>query len=315
MNENWQNEIVIAKEASLLGSPDSPHFRPPGIRGLYLSPEVLRRLETKDIFRRVKENIIQAQAWSFTLSRHFALDAFSDLWLDAVADGLGTTDGDTTTRTAKSDRPPVTYTADIWGQGIESPVRLSGITLRRLELIIQSGRLIEEETEWAALRADPLDPEDISAAVEQPPQRPMAALKSSMALATGSGPWTPTSYHRDTFSGQILLERDVEPVMYGEDGLPTRYAIDGPFQCLGRATCAPSLGNLYALMEEAVECRILWTFAPEDGQRLEIELPSAVAKLTGTNIIADGSTEYPFDWLARSKGLGTFITRRLDVAP
>lgn len=312
MNEAWQNECLIAREDGLLGPPLGDYFRPPGLRTVFLSGDVVKRLETRDIFRRVKDNIIQHQAWALTVSRQFALDAFADLWLDAIADGPGITVGDVTTRQGRRDRPPVTFTLDLFGTALNGSRRLSGVTLQKLELVIQSGRIITEESEWIVCQNAELNPADIPTPVEQPTHAATAAFKASMYLAFGSGAWTPSNNKKETFSGQILLERQIDAVQFSEDGIAQRLATSGPFQMLGRATCAPSLGNLDTLTRSAAPCRILWKITPRPGQSLEFEIPAAIAKLAGGDIIADGFSEYPLDWMGCSDLSGTFITRRLD---
>lgn len=312
MYEAWLSSFALAREASILGAATGDRINIPGVRTIYAAPDVRKRLEIKDIFRRSKYNGVLHQAWTLTISREFAADAFADLWLDAISDGSASTVDSITTRQHRREREPLTFTADatLPGETITAR-RFRGITLASVELIVQARRAIIEETTWAVLRNDDLPIADVEPG--DTITRPVVtALNATGSLALGAGAWTPAESPTAIFSGQIMAQREISPCQFDEDGLPERFETTGPFELLGRAIISPEFGGLAELSAEAAACRLFWRIGTPT-QRIEFEIATGVAKASGGNILHSGDGTVPLDWMARTDGLGSFITRRLDA--
>lgn len=312
MYEAWLTTFAIAREASILGAATGDRINVPGVRTIYAAPDVRKRFEVKNIFRRSKFNSVLHQAWTLTISREFATDAFADFWLDAIADGEGITADGTTTRQHRREREPLTFTADATLAG-ESDVarRFRGITLASVELIVQARRMIIEETTWSVLRNDDLPIADVEDG-QTITRQPCTALDATGSLALGSGAWTPAESPTAIFSGQIMASREISPCQFDEDGKPSRFNTNGPFELLGKAILSPEFGSLAELSQQAAACRLFWRIG-KPSQRIEFEIANGIAKASGTNILHSGDGTLPLDWMARTDGPGAFITRRLDV--
>lgn len=312
MLEGWLSSFAIAKEGSLLGAAAGPRIAIPGVRSIYLSPEVSKRMTRKNIFRRETFNDVIHQSWSVTISREFAADSFADFWLDAIADGPGITVGTTTTRRHRRDRPPVTFTADATVPGeLTTARRLRGLALESVELVVQARRVVIEETTWKVLRNDALPIADVAAGTHER-RTPCSAQDAMGSLALGLGAWTPAASPTRMFSGQIMAQREIEPAYFNEEGEAQRFTLGGPYELVGQAILSPEFGNLEAFTRDAATCRLFWRIGTASNA-VEIEVQNGVAKVSGNNILHSGDMTTPLDWMARADSSGAFITRRIDA--
>lgn len=320
--EGWTTEFVLYRETVPGGVKTGPAWRPPGVRGVLVAPQVGAKFERQTAHGVTAGQTTLHQKWEVAFSREFGVDTMLDWWLLAlVAGGTSTspdtpTPGyDTTVRQTRTSPALASFGLDcLLPDGNRRRIR--GMVPSRLEWTIQGGKVVREDVAFQALRNVELEEADMWPAEFAESHRIVSALNVQHALTFTTGAWpNPAAEIIPTFASQIIFSRMVEPCHFDQDGYATRYEVKGSWDALGKSTLRCRPGEFDALLLRASLVQLWWKFtSPADPLRtMALHVRSGRAKLSDQVTVDRADIDNHLDWVATEGGAGLFTTTA--VAP
>ena len=270
-------------------------FRPAGLTSIRAVSSPLQSWTKKTPFeRRVREKTLISET-QITFARYFSPDSFCSRLLDAICDSwaAGTGGIGPVGRTAEK-----LYTLEV-AYPNNDRVRFSGLALKSWTLLIQSGRIISEESVFVALKTEPLE----SLVGARPDVQRMTPSAGALHLIDTTLPdvvnaeWPGVGTR--TFSTQIIFERELHSCNHSTIGVAERHS-KGAWEVTGHGTVRLPNADFALAFQEDARAALFWRLThPEIPESLKIALPEAVIRVNNQEALA-GEIEHALDFHAHS---------------
>lgn len=288
--EGWKTALAMFAE-------DTPEtrFRPAGLTSIRSISNPLQSWTKKSPFeRRVREKML-IQETVITFARYFSPDSFCERLLECICDtwsggagGIGPTG-----KVAEK-----LYTLEVAYPNSDR-VRFSGMALKSWMLLIQSGRIISEETVWVALNTESL--ESVTGA-RPDVQRMTPAAGATHLIDTSLPEVVSADWPGDgtrTFSTQIIFERELQSCNHSTLGVAERHS-RGAWEVTGHGTVRLPSADFDLAFQADARASLFWQLThPELAAGLKIALPEAVIRVNNQEALA-GEIEHTLDFHAHS---------------
>lgn len=288
--DGWRTALAFFAE-------DDPatRFRPGGLTSIRAVSDSVQSWTRKSPFERKGREKSLLDGYKITVMRYFAPDNFFNRMMEAVCDSWVSNAGKIGPVGKTSER---LYSLDVqYPDG--SMIRYSGMALKTVNLLIQSGRIVSEESIWVPLKAETLDSLE-GARPESVKMTPAALaghyLDTSLPAVT-SADWPDVASR--VFSSQIIFERDLYACNYKTTGEATRH-VKGAWEITGQGTMRLPPSDFSLALNEDTEAALFWKIAhPELASVLNVAVPNAIVRVNNQEALA-GEIEHTLDFHAKS---------------
>lgn len=293
----------IWREETLLGSAGA-RYRPKGVVQINYQPDAITTWRTEDPLRAPRENKTLHQVTRITISReHVNYSTYDDLWLNALGDGNTKTTSvagyDIFTRERSDNPAPQSFGLQfVLPDGNQR--QFNGCAISRFEILIEAGRIVQEEIELVALQSVEFTGA-IAAATDY--QNAILDTRSSINARHSFQPgtaWTTTDDDAvvRTISCQMIWSRSVQAAQFNAEGQATRFKVDGSWELVGRSRVITPIywQALQSTTRAMMQTRIGAAYG-EVGSFYQIDA-AVDAKIAGHALLAEGDIDYLIDWMA-----------------
>lgn len=264
-------------------------FRPPGVSTVVLSPRTLTAWERRDVFGHTTDSTTTLQAWTVRFQRQLSVDHLTGELIRAIVSApIAGTDSLSGAINQDEIKSPLTWGLEVvFPNGVAR--RLTGLALKKWEILCQSGRTGVEEIELVALAAEDFaeaDFEEPRKILFKPTSGPFISHSFDLGVYTGTSMTNPAE-KVPTFSSQLIFDRTIEPVQFTLEGRATRHAAS-PWDVTGKSMLRLAAGDYAECLDEAVQASLWWDIGTPGGvDFLHVCLPSVRAKILDQEVVAD----------------------------
>lgn len=314
--QGWQTELVLWRESSLGGSKTGDAMRPPGLTDVRL--DRVNSVQHAQVGAHGEQSKLEALHWSWTLTitREFSFNAWLNMLLEAIrTDPLQVetnqpaTGYKTTTRKTRLDAATPSFGGD-FALGDGQFFRLTGMSPRRINWSFSAGRVCMETVEFAVLSAVAIAEGDMTDPDVAELHEPVAGILVDLSMKVGAGAAVTTT----AFTGEIIVDRDVEPCQHNEEGIPTRLAATSNWRGTGQGICrlGTDAGTLtYGSINDGT---LTWRVEhPGDPlMALSLNVPSARFSMRALPVVTSDFLSHSLEWMALSGGGPILNTIRIE---
>jgi hypothetical protein len=288
--DGWKTVLAFFAE-------DAPteRFRPGGIRSIRVATSPLQSWSRKSPFERRGREKSLIDSIKITVTRDFSNDDYLARLMESICDTWTEGAGSIGPEPKATDR---TYALDVqFPDGVI--MRYTGLALKSLNIMIQSGRVMEEESVFIALKAELLETitgAAPAAAVLTPASRAQHSIDTSLPeITTAAWPGAATR----TFSSQIAFERTLAACNHKRSGEATRHT-KSAWEITGQSIVRLPTSDFRLALNEDTEAALHWIITkPESASELKIALCNARIRVNNQEALG-GEIEHSIDFQAHS---------------
>lgn len=300
--EGFATSFNIWKEAFLLGTATT-RYRPKGTVQINFQPEVATTWATEDPLRGMSNNKTLHQSWRITISRqHNAKNNYDDLWLNSLGDGTAVTttaDGySITTRDKAANITPQSFGMQFILQD-GNKRQFNGCAITRFEILIEAGRIVQEEMELVCLQSAAFTGSLGSTTDYQGANlATRSAIQSRHSFLPGIA-WATTADDATvrTISCQMIWNRSIQAAQFNAAGNATKFKVDGGWELVGRSRVITP--DIWQTLQKTTRAMMQTRLGDAYGVGSFFQVEAAVdAKIAGHSLLAEGDIDYLIDWMA-----------------